>query len=418
MNPTEQRALEALDTDRLLADLAGLIPFRSLGGEESEIQERMAALMEQAGLEVDRWDIDMAEVRRHPAWTAEIDRSEAVGVVGTLGAGEGPTLILNGHVDVVPVGDEDLWSVPPWEATCTEGRVYGRGSADMKGALCCALSAVRAIRDAGIRLRGRVQLQSVVGEEDGGTGTLATLLRGHTGDGAVVMEPTGLMLAPSHAGALNFRLTIPGRAAHGALRYEGIDPFEKYLLLHQAMRAFEVRRGEATDDPLFDDYAIPFPLSVGRIRSGTWASNVPESLTVEGRLGFGAGEEASEVRGAFEKAIAEAASCDPWLADHPPNVTWWGAQFDPAATDPEDPIVTILAGAHDEVIGRDPVLQGMPFGADMRLLANTGGIPAVLYGPGDIRRAHAPDEYVPVAELETAARSLLLTILRFCGSER
>ena len=136
------------------------------------------------------WPIDLDELSRHPDWCHEVERDEALGVVGWIGeqaagraaggSAAGRDLLLNGHIDVVPVGDEAAWTTPPWDPAVRDGRVYGRGAVDMKGGLCCALFAAKAIRDAGVRLRGRLSVASVVGEEDGGTGTLATILRGHT----------------------------------------------------------------------------------------------------------------------------------------------------------------------------------------------------------------------------------------------
>jgi acetylornithine deacetylase len=321
--------------------------------------------------------------------------------------------VLNGHVDVVPAGDLDLWTVPPWEATVRDGRVYGRGSVDMKGGLCCALAALRAVRDAGARLEGLVLLQSVIGEEDGGLGTLATIERGHTGDAAIVLEPTELMVAPAQAGAMNFRLTVPGRAAHGALGTEGVSPLDRFLPLYAAMREFEAERNRDVADPLFADYDVPFALCIGTLRSGIWASTVAESLTCEGRLGVAVGEEPAAVRRAFAAVIDDTARADPWLRDHAPVLEWWGGQFDPAAIPVDHPIVTTLAAAHHEASGRAAVVRGMPYGADMRLLVNQGRTPTVLYGPGDVRRAHAPDEFVPIADLEAATRTLVLTTLRY-----
>jgi acetylornithine deacetylase len=285
----------------------------------------------------------------------------------------------------------------------------------MKGGLCCALAAIRAIRDAGVRLDGAVLLQSVVGEEDGGLGTLAAIERGHTGDAAIVLEPTQLMVAPAQAGAMNFRLTVPGKAAHGAFRTEGVSPLDRFLPLYAAMREFETARNRDVADPLFADYDVPFALCIGTLRSGIWASTVAESLTCEGRLGVAVGQEPAAVRRAFAAVLDDAARSDPWLRDHPPVLEWWGGQFDPAAIPADHPIVTTLAEAHHEVTGRAPLVRGMPYGADMRLLVNQGKTPTVLYGPGDVRRAHAPDEFVPVAELETATRALVLTILRGVG---
>ena len=416
MTDVERRALDAIDVDALVEILVALIAFESLGGHETPAQEHVASRMEAIGLAVDCWEIDLDRLRRHPAYSAEIERDHALGVVGRVGgSGTGKTLVLNGHIDVVPAGDLTLWTVPPWSATVADGRVYGRGSADMKGGLCCALAAVQAIRAAGATLDGTVAIQSAVGEEDGGIGTLAALERGHTGDAAIVLEPTEMMIAPAQAGALNFRLTVPGRAAHGALRSEGVSPFDKYLPLYDAMREFEQRRNRDVSDPLFSAYDLPFALCIGKVSSGIWASTEAESLTCEGRLGMSPDESPSEVRRQFEHLVHGVAQRDSFLRKHPPTLEWWGAQFEPARIAADHVIVETLAAAHHSATGKKAIVRGMPYGADMRLLVNEAKIPTVIYGPGDIRRAHAPDEFVPVSELLAVTRALVLTILRYCG---
>jgi acetylornithine deacetylase len=297
----------------------------------------------------------------------------------------------------------------------------------MKGGLVCALFAAKAIRDAGVRLRGRLSVASVVGEEDGGTGTLATILRGHTADGAVVVEPTELAVIPAHAGSLMFRLVVPGLSAHGCAREEGVSAIEKFLPLFAALRRLEAERcGVAVGaadvagephSPLFARYRLPWPIEIGTVQAGDWASSVPDKLIAEGRVGVAIGEEPAAARRAFEEAIARAAAADPWLAEHPPDVEWWGGRFDPAVTDTVDPIVTAAAGAAADVTGSAPPLEGVTYGADMRLLVQVGHIPTVLFGPGDVRVAHMPDEFVPIADLRIAAQALVLTALRFCGVE-
>ena len=401
--------------DALLECACGLIAIESVGGNESPAQERVAEVMRFAGMDVDVWELDLDALCRHRAYSAEIERDHAVGVVGRTGSVNGPSLILNGHVDVVPAGNLDSWSVPPWQGTIADGRVYGRGSADMKGALYCALFAVKAIRDAGVTLDGSVMLQSVVGEEDGGVGTLAAIERGYTADAAIVMEPTELMIAPAQAGAVNFRVTIPGRAAHGALRGEGVDPIDKLFPVYTALQEFERRRNENVEEPLFGAYEIPYPLSVGTLRAGNWPSSVAESLTLEGRMGIGIDEDPVQVQGDFAGVVAEAARADAWLREHPPMVEWWGGRFEPAAIPVDHPIVTTVSESYNRVTGDEAVVRGMPYGADMRLLVNEVNTPTVLFGPGDVRRAHAPDEFVPISDLDVAVRTLALTVLRFCG---
>lgn len=425
MTPLERRVLEAIDTDALVESLRSLIAIDSSGGRESPAQEWVAEAMTAAGMEVDRWALDLEAIRRDPSCSEELARDRAIGVVGRSGAGSfeapgsGRTLVLNGHVDVVPAGDLKLWSVPPFEATVRDARVYGRGAADMKGGLLCGLFAIRAVREAGARLAGSVLLQSVVGEEDGGIGTLAAVRRGHTGDGAIVLEPTRLTVAPAQAGAFNFRITVPGRAAHGALRAEGVDPIDRFIPIYRAIQALETRRNARLRHPLFRDHPLPYAVCVGTIRGGEWASTVAQSVSFEGRLGVAPDEDAGAARRELERVVEESvrsedARGDTWRRDHPPVLEWWGGQFAAAATDPGHRIVGTVAAAHRDVVGEGPRVQGMPYGADMRLLAHEGGTPTLLYGPGDVRRAHAPDEYVEIAELEAATRVLALTIVRFC----
>ena len=421
----ERRVLDRVDVDALLDALADLVAMDTSGGRETPAQEYVAGLMADLGLETDVWTLDLETLREDPSYSEELGRDRALGVVGRCGAGSfaepgpGPTLVLNGHVDVVPAGDPAGWTVPPFELTVRGSRVYGRGTADMKGGLLCALFAARAIRDAGVTLDGSVLIQSVVGEEDGGVGTLAAVRRGHTGQGAIVLEPTRLVLAPAQAGAFNFRVTIPGKAAHGALREEGVDPIARFLPIYRALRALERERNAEHTHPLFAGQTLPWALCVGTVRAGIWASTVPESLTFEGRLGVAPGEDSEMARRELESAVAgaheEAAAGDGWLRDHPPTVEWWGGQFAPAATDPDAAIVTTTRDAFTAVTGGPPEVRGMPYGADMRLLANEGGTPTVLFGPGDVRRAHAPDEFVEIEELETATKVLAVTALRFCG---
>jgi len=399
----EERVLDALDPDYLLECLEELVAIPSLSDRETAAQEAMARRMEELGLDVDVWEIEFEALRRHPAYTAEVERDAGLGVVGSLGRGEGPTLILNGHVDVVDAGEIDRWISPPFEARIRDGRVYGRGTCDMKGGLACALAVARAIADAGVELEGSLQLQSVIGEEDGGAGTLATLVRGHTGDGAILLEPTSLVLGPAHGGALGFRVTVPGRAAHGAFREEGVSPIEPFARLVTALRRLEKERNLDVADPLFADDTLPFALAIGKVRAGIWASTVPES---------------GAARRAFETAVSTASAADPWLRGHPPVVEWCGAQFEAARTDPGSPVVRVLEGAFETVTQTRPLVRGMRYGSDMRLLVHVGGVPTVHFGPGDVRDAHRPDESVSIEELVTAARVVAIATVRFCGVAR
>ena len=332
-----------------------------------------------------------------------------------MGRDAGPTLLLNGHVDVVPPGDPGDWTYLPWSPTVVDGKIYGRGAVDMKGGLVCGLYAAKALVEAGVELAGTLLVTSVIGEEDGGSGTLATLEHGVRADAAIVMEPTGLTIAPAQAGALSFRLTVRGLSAHGATREEGVSAIEKFAPLHQALLDLERQRNASVSNPAFAHLERPFALCIGRLEAGDWPSSEADWLRAEGRDGVAPGEELDEARGALEGAVAAAADGDPWLRDHPPTVEWVGGQFHPAVIANDHPLVELVSTAHADVSGSPPALRGAPYGSDMGKLVPVGQIPTVIYGPGDVRVAHRPDEYVTIDELERCTQALVLAALRFCG---
>lgn len=418
--PAVATAVNAVQPERLVTLLQQLIAVPSITGSaaESEAQHAVARRLDAIGLDTDLWQIDL------PGITADADfpgmeaaRDEAWGVVGSW-RGDDPdaaTVVLNGHIDVVPPGDPSAWSTSPWSGDVRDGQVYGRGACDMKGGLACQLLAVDVLRAAGVRLRGSLLVQSVGSEEDGGLGTFATLRRGYRGDLAIVSEPTSTNIVTANAGALTFRLTVPGRAVHASVRNEGVDAIEKYLLVHAALRELEARRNRDAH-PLMEHLSLPYPLSVGKVRAGDWASSVPDLLVAEGRLGVALGEPVEAARAQLEHAVAAVCAADPWLARNPVRVDWYGGQFASSLLPTEHPLVSLVSGAHRRVTGRNPAVHGAPWGSDIRLLTDLAGVPAVHYGPGDQRKAHGPDESVPVTELVTVTRSLVMLIARACGA--
>jgi acetylornithine deacetylase len=317
----------------------------------------------------------------------------------------------------VTAGDESRWTHPPFGAEVVGDRLYGRGATDMKGGLVAILGAVRAIRRAGVRLKGSVEVQSVIGEEDGGVGAFAALKRGHTGDAVIICEPTQLAVVPVHAGVTIFRITVPGRAAHGCVRAEGVSAFERFLPIHAALKALEAERNRTVRHPLYDGMALPWPLSIGIVQAGTWPAIVPECLVTEGRIGVGVGESIHDVRRQLEAAVERAAQADPFLREHPPTVEWIGGVWEPSRPSPEHPIVRALQSAAGSALGTPAKVCGATYGSDLRLFTNAFDVPGVLFGPGDIRLAHFTDEYVSLAEVETAARALAVTICEYCRVE-
>jgi acetylornithine deacetylase len=417
------RVLQEVDAGVAAAEqrLAELVTVPSVGGTdaEHEIQALLAVELAAAGLEVDHWRLPLPELLAAPDFPGvEVHRDEAWGLVGRLpgtGSGDGPTLMFDGHVDVVPVGDPAAWSTPdPFSGRVVAGELHGRGSCDMKAGLVAAIAAVAAVRRSGAPLRGDLLLACVAGEEDGGLGTFATLHRGWTADACVVPEPTGLDLVTANAGALTFRLRVPGLATHASRRTEGVSAVEKLVPLLTALQRLEADRNREVD-PLMARWAMAYPLSIGRVRAGDWASSVPDLLVAEGRLGVALDEPVADARAALELAVAEASAADPWLRDHPATVEWWGGQFASGRLAADSDLADRVAAAHDAGTGGGtPDRWGAPYGSDLRLLAGAG-VPTLHYGPGDAVLAHAPDERVPLADVHTTTRTLALLALDLCG---
>ncbi|GAA2610700.1 ArgE/DapE family deacylase [Actinomadura fulvescens] len=407
------------ETAAMTALLAELVRIPSVGGSlaECEIQDRLAGWLRAEGLETDHWDIPVDEVAAEAAFPGmEAPRSQAMGLVGRLpGAGGGRSLMFNGHVDVVPPGELSGWSGDPFSGHVRDGLLYGRGACDMKGGLVAALFAVRALRRLPAALRGDLLVACVAGEEDGGLGSYALLRRGWRADACVIPEPTGLDLVPANAGALTFRLRVPGRPAHAAYRDTGVSAVEKFWPVFAALRTLEARRNTGVD-PLMRRWAIPYAIEIGTVHAGDWSSTVPGELVAEGRLGVALGEDTRTARQALEQVVAEACASDGWLARNPVQVEWWGGTFASGRAPEEDGgLLGRLTEAHIAVTGAAPASWGAPYGSDLRLLTGLGGIPTVQYGPGDIDRMHAPDECVPIEEVATAARTLALLAVDHCG---
>ncbi len=409
-------ALDALDIDRCIALTRELVRVPSTTGDERAVQSLVAAELEEAGLEVDRFEPDVAEIAAHPRFPGmEVARREAVLVAGVLGPTGGRSLILNGHVDVVPPGSPSAWRASPWSGAVVDGKLYGRGSCDMKAGVAIAISAARALKRSGAELAGRLIVQSVVGEEDGGLGAFAMALRGYAADAAYVLEPTRARLIPAQAGALSFRLRLVGRSAHAAVRYEGVSTIDKFDAVQVRLRELE-RTLNADRHPLFGDYAVPYPLSIGKISAGEWSSSVPDELLCEGRVGVPIGVSSDAVRGMLEGALSELGDRDPWLKHNPVQLSWFGGQFEAVEVEPSHEAFAALRVAHATEFGQQPELDGVPYGSDMRLLVHEADTPTILYGPGDIRRAHKPNEWIGVDEIAQGARVITCAVARYLAA--
>ncbi len=405
------------DSDLAISLLQNLVRIPSITGDESTIQSFLRKELENLKLEVDDCESSREQLQNHPAFSDDgISLEGRTSLVARWrGTGGGRSLILNGHVDVVPPGDLNAWNDGPWSGNVHDGLLYGRGSCDMKGGIVTALLAVVILQKMGLQPRGDLLIECVIGEETGGVGTLSTILHGYTADAAVVLEPTRLQLCPIGAGAASFRLRVPGLAAHGSMRMEGVSAIEKFALIHNALLDLENDRHKSFQHPLYKNGGLPAPLSVGKIQAGDWPSSVPDVLIAEGRYGVLPGEGMSEAREQFEERIRRTAEQDPWLSVHPPVVEWFEGQFEPAETPLDSDFLKVLSACHNEITGTQTKMHGVPYGSDLRFFTNYAKIPAVLYGPGNVSQAHSANEFINVEEMFTAAQIVALFIIRWCG---
>ncbi|HET7094573.1 MAG TPA: ArgE/DapE family deacylase, partial [Thermomicrobiales bacterium] len=336
-------------------------------------------------------------------------------VVGVARGRGGRSLILNGHIDTVEIGEPSQWQIDPLGGEIVDGRLFGRGACDMKAGVATNLFALAALRRVGLTPRGDVIVESVISEEDGGAGALATVVRGITADAAVITEPTRRAIVAAHGGALMFRLRVAGRSAHACVRDEGVSAIEVFARLHQGLLAFEAQRNREIDHPLYRPIANKIPINIGTVRAGSWPSSAPEWLVAEGRAGLVPGETLPVFKEQFSAEVARLAATDPWLRDNPPKVEWLTGQFAPSEVAIDSPLVRAMANAHAAVNGSPPAIEAATYGADMRHFVNVGGIPCVMYGAGDVRLAHAPNESIALDDVERAIEAIALLIATWCG---
>jgi acetylornithine deacetylase len=424
LTPDERRVLDAVDDDAIVSDLAALVGIPSVGGTPAEVavQQWCAERLRVLGMQVDEWEIDLPSVlAEHDFPGMEVDRVSALGVVGVLGApsadltdtGGVPALAFCGHTDVVPPGEREAWpGGDPFVLRLEEGRAHGRGACDMKGGVAAMIGATDALHRSGVALTRPLAIHCVSGEEDGGLGAFATLRRGHRASACVITEPTAELVVPANAGSLTFRIEVPGLATHGSLRWQGVSAVDKLDVVQGALRRLEAERNESPPAE-FDHLDLPWPLSIGVLRAGDWASTVPDLVVAEGRYGIRPGESVAEAIAVFEAAVARASDGDPWLRDHPVRVSWPGGAFAPGVLPDGHPLLGEVSEAVTTVRGEVLGVRGAPYGSDLRLYA-AAGVPTLQYGPGSIQHAHSVDEHVEVADLLACARVYALLALRAC----
>lgn len=409
---------------RLLELCERLINIESVTGNELKVQNEVKKIFEEIGLETDYWIPDDEKMRNFSLYsdTGETfqDRPVVAGILKGKCPSKGKSLIINGHVDVVTPEPFDMWNTDPFCAVIEDGRLIGRGASDMKTGLCVGIFCTELLKKYFGGVNNDITIVSVPGEENGGNGTAAALLRGYTkADASIFPEPTSNQIQPAHRGAAFWRIHIDGRSSHGGTKYKGVSAVEKGIKVVAALQELEDTRNReiCSKNVFYKDYPLSAPVTVGIFRGGQFTSGVPEHCMIEGCIELVPGENVEDVAKSLEKAVMGVCREDSWLEEHPPKVEWFGLFYNPAQTGPDHPFVKLAEESYQDMLGERPVVNGFEAGTDMRLLNRNYGVPGLMFGAGDIAMAHAPNEYVEIEELVKNAKVMAFMMARWCGIE-
>jgi acetylornithine deacetylase len=400
-----------------MADLiAELVAAPTTLGHEESGQEVMRRAFFGLGMEPVDVPLERAALERHPAgapFSWDVDgKANVVATWEPAAPGDGRSLILNGHVDVVSPEPGSLWSDEPFSARRHGEWMYGRGVGDMKSGLAAMVGAVRGLQRLDLRPRGPVQLQSVVEEECTGNGALACVLAGHTADAAILTEPTKGAIWNAQVGVLWFQVRVLGAPAHAGESGAGANAIEASYSVIAALRSLEAELN-AAKPPLYEAYPHPINLNVGMIRGGDWPSTVAGECLTHFRLACYPDQPVAELRERVEAAVAEVAASDP---GHRIDVIYDGFQCEGYELEQDSPVITGLTDACERATGRTPGLFASTATTDARTFQLYGGTPAVCFGP-HAENEHGVDERVHLPSVTETAQAIALFIADWCGLE-
>lgn len=398
--------------------LQRLVQHKSTLHHEAPVQMFIAKRLREMGLQTELWEVDHDAISRRKGYSP-VDWSYRerpnLTAVWPSRVGDGRALLLNGHIDVVPATPEAHWTHAPWSGEVRGNRMYGRGAADMKSGVSAMIYAVQALREAGIELNGDVTIETVIEEECTGNGTLATLSRTRRADAAIIPEPFDQTVLVAQVGVLWARIRVRGAGAHVLGADRAVNAILKAYRLVEPIRVLEQQVNANPKRPApFRDIPHPLNYNVGTILGGDWPSSVPELCEMHVRLSAFPGESLERVKTQFREHLLEAASHDPWLAGHPPEIDFYAFHAEGCVVDESEPLLKILGGAHLKVMGGtlEPLVSTAT--TDARFFNLYAGIPATCYGPrgGNL---HAPDEWVDLESVKNTTKVLALTLMDWCG---
>lgn len=407
-------AAQRSDTVRLLSELVAL---PSLLGQEAGAQDWMADHMGELGVRVDRFDIDEAKLRSHRGWSPSlISYDGRPNVVGVHQPSEvrGRSLILNGHIDVVPVGNASMWRSAPFEPRLDGDRLYGRGAADMKAGIIAWLQAFRALQALGMEPAAPVYLQSVIEEECTGNGALACLVQGYHADAAIITEP-GEGLLRAQLGVMWLTLEVTGIPVHAMVAHTGTNAIDAARNLVTELKLLEREWNEpARRHALWCAHEHPINFNLGKLSGGEWASSVATTAVAEVRLSFYPDMSREWVKEQVEQRLAEAHAASPMKDAIAWRVHYRGFQSEGCVLDAASPVLAELGRCHREVTGQEIELTVSTGTTDARTFNLYGPIPATCYGP-EGASIHGIDEWVSIDSTLRVTEVLSRFMSRWCG---
>jgi acetylornithine deacetylase len=409
-----------IDSNRneVIAFLQQIIQIPSVTGNEGPVQDFLESYLADLGLEVDKFVPSLEELRAHPAYVKEAEPYEGrPNVVATWkGAGGGKSLLFNGHIDVIPEGAAENWEHGPWSGDIADGKMYGRGTSDMKSGVAAFTMAIKAIKDSGIALKGDIIAEHVMDEELTGNGTLACVMKGYKADAGICCETSSMHVQPGSIGRIWFEIKVKGKAAGIQKRFEGVSGIELGYLVSKLVSEFEAIRVAKTSHHLYPDILSTIPCAIGQFESGTYHSAFPDSCLLKGSIATVPGESSQQVKAEFVRFVTGgAAKAHPWMKEHPPEVVFTGYFAEPSEIPVDSPIVQSLCRNYEAVLGRKPPITGRQGAADIRHMNTYGDTPTVIFGPGMTEQMHANNEWVAVEDYINAVKVLAATVLDWCG---
>src|SRR4051794_3461770 len=388
------------DAEGAFRFLAQLVEQPSTLGQERRALEVAAAELARLGFEIE-WLPLPAEIGDDPSAGVPPSVAGAREVLVARRAGRdgdsARSLLLNGHLDVVPSGDRKLWSHPPFVPVRRGGWMHGRGAGDMKSGWAMATLALSALLDAGDPA-GDITVVGVIEEECSGNGTLASVRAGVLADAVLLPEPTDLALLTSGVGVLWLDIEVTGTQGHALAASEGVSALDASLVVLDGLRAVAAELNRGQDEQRYQ-------LNVGTFTAGDWRSTVPGSATLGVRIGLPADWDSDYGQRWVTERLLAALADHPWLADHPPAVVPSGFRARGYDLPEDSELVQAVASAHREVHATDAAVVDTTGTTDARFYLNEGGVPALCYGPR-VRGMHAIDEGVELKSIVSGARVL------------